>query len=385
MPRLSRFLLGVAAMAVLGVNAAVHAGATFQINILDGPGEGFNDAGAPDFASTAGGNAGDSLGAQRRFAFAYAADIWADQLNSDVPILVGVAFDPLPCGPTEANLGAAGTNTVHRDFIGAAIVSTWYPAALANAQAGADLAPDIDDINARFNSAIDDTNCAFPRKWYYGIDGNPPAGTIDFVSIVLHELAHGLGFQTFMNTATGAKLSGLDDAFLLWLEDHSADELLAAMAADTDRAAASVNTGNLHWVGPDVIAAGGALVAGRHPSGHVEMYAPNPLEPGSSVSHFSTALDPDELMEPSFTGANHDVGLALELLRDIGWSTAVPSGASAGGSSSDGGGGGCFIDTITGPLEAPPLMPSSSPLAVAANLATDRKIDYPEIHPVIKP
>jgi hypothetical protein len=39
----------------------------------------------------------------------------------------------------------------------------------------------------------------------------------------------------------------------------------------------------------------------------------------SSVSHFSTSLSPNELMEPSYTVPLHDVGLAKELLADIGW------------------------------------------------------------------
>ncbi|MEM0963827.1 MAG: T9SS type A sorting domain-containing protein, partial [Bacteroidota bacterium] len=30
--------------------------------------------------------------------------------------------------------------------------------------------------------------------FYFGLDGNPPAGQFDFVTIALHELAHGLGF-----------------------------------------------------------------------------------------------------------------------------------------------------------------------------------------------
>ena len=86
-----------------------------------------------------------------------------------------------------------------------------------------------------------------------------------------------------MNTATGEKYMDLDDAFLLWLEDHSTGELLSDMALNADRAAANINTGNLHWVGPDVIAAGAGLTSGRDPSGHVQMYAPNPLPAYSEV------------------------------------------------------------------------------------------------------
>ena len=37
------------------------------------------------------------------------------------------------------------------------------------------------------------------------------------------------------------------------------------------------------------------------------------------MSHFSTALSPDELMEPFHTGPNHNLELTLELLTDIGW------------------------------------------------------------------
>jgi hypothetical protein len=88
---------------------------------------------------------------------------------------------------------------------------------------------------------------------------------------------------------------------------------------DAERVAASTDTGDLHWIGPNVVAAGAVLSSGRHPSGHVEMYAPGSQQPGSSVSHFSTSLFPNQLMEPSYTGPTYDVGLAGPLMEDIGW------------------------------------------------------------------
>ena len=70
--------------------------------------------------------------------------------------------------------------------------------------------------------------------------------------------------------------------------------------SNAERVAASTATGNLHWVGPNVVAVSRQrLTAGVNPNGHVEMFAPNPRQPGSSVSHFSTSLSPNELMEPS--------------------------------------------------------------------------------------
>ncbi len=64
--------------------------------------------------------------------------------------------------------------------------------------------------------------------------------------------------------------------------------------------------------------------AGAEPRGRALMYTPNPVQTGSSVSHFDVSASPNLLMEPSITStlrsnvrAPND--LTLELLRDIGW------------------------------------------------------------------
>jgi hypothetical protein len=241
---------------------------------------------------------------------------------SAVAIHIGAKFDPLDCDASSAVLGQAGPTTVFRDFGGALVAGTWYPQALANALAGVNLNPGTRDIGATFNSAIG-TTCPFPSVWYYGLDANPPGSQIDFVSVVLHEIGHGLGFLTLVDDITGAKLMGFNDTYMLNLENHSTGLLYPAMS-NGQRVGASTNDPNLHWVGANVRAASGVLTAGRT-GDHVEMYAPNPQEPGSSVSHFSTSLTPDQLMEPFYTGPNHDVGLALPLMRDIGWALSGPN------------------------------------------------------------
>ncbi|MGD8774061.1 MAG: hypothetical protein PVF44_02005 [Syntrophobacterales bacterium] len=322
--RLLTHLLIAAFLAIAsGIPDLTHAQATITVINLDDPvkEEGFYDPNPPDLASAVGGNGGATLGEQRLIAFQYAADIWGSLLDSSVEIRVGANFDPLSCDATSAVLGSAGPITAHGNFTGAPVPDTWYPAALANSLAGTDLDPSKDDIGATFNSAIG-TTCPFPKVWYYGLDGNPPANTIDFVSIVLHELGHGLGFLTYVELGTGKKLLGYDDIFMLNLEDHTTGVLYPDMT-DQERLLASTRTDNLHWVGPNVIAESGGLTAGRHPSGHVEMYAPDPQEPGSSVSHFNITLSPNELMEPFFTGTNQDVGLAEALMQDIGWFTIL--------------------------------------------------------------
>jgi hypothetical protein len=84
------------------------------------------------------------------------------------------------------------------------------------------------------------------------------------------------------------------------------------------RITASKATGALHWIGPYVRAGSSVLTDGRV-GDHVRMYAPNPQQAGSSVSHFDTALAPNQLMEPFYTVPIHTPVLEIRLFRDIGW------------------------------------------------------------------
>ncbi len=60
--------------------------------------------------------------------------------------------------------------------------------------------------------------------------------------------------------------------------------------------------------------------AGEGWGGRLKLYAPNPDEPGSSISHWDTSAFPNLLMEPNLTGSlPHTVDLTLPLLYDIGW------------------------------------------------------------------
>ncbi len=290
------------------------------ISNLDGPGEGFND---PAPVQPVGLNPGTTLGEQRLFVFQHAAKIWASIINSNVDIVVEAKFDPLTCSATSAVLGSAGATTIVRDFPNSPVASTWYSVAEGNALAGSDLVTSAADITATFNGDIDNNNnCLNGYNWYYGLDGVRPANTFELLSVVLHELGHGLGFQTYVNLSTGAKALGLNDAYMLNLEDHTPSQKTWGSNGMTDaqRLASSTDTGDLHWVGPNVTALVGNYSAGVN-SGHIRMYAPNPAEGGSSVSHFSNTLAPNELMEPFDTGPKSGPGLALQLFQDISWNT----------------------------------------------------------------
>lgn len=135
--------------------------------------------------------------------------------------------------------------------------------------------------------------------------------------MVLHEIGHGLGFTTFVDRSTGAKLRGFDDSYMLNLEDHSLAMDWPAMT-DQQGLDSMTDTGDLHWIGPSASSNSGTLFNGVVNTNHIRMYAPDPFEPGSSVVHWDALLAPNELMEP-FATEDVDDRVTNDLLRDIGW------------------------------------------------------------------
>ena len=297
----------------------------FAANIViinnDGPGEGFRDL--TPWTPT-GGNPATTLGDARLNAFQYAADRWGELLVSNVTILVRANMDDQDCTPFAGILGSAGAVSFHSDFDGAELSGTWYPQALANAQHGSDLIPAHPDIAATFNSRLDgDLDCLLGAAWYLGFDRNPPAGDIDFVTVLMHEFAHGLGFLTVTNMITGEKFEGKNDSYMRHLEQAGVNPGLYANMTNSQRRDANTSDPDLRWRGENV----GYVVANSPPfgglsEGHARMYAPSQLQLGSSVSHWSTSLAPSEMMEPSYTSPDHTPGLATFLMADIGWELA---------------------------------------------------------------
>ena len=298
--------------------AGTTVAATITVVNADGAGEGFND---PTPFAPVGGNPALTLGAARLNAFQYAANLWGACLESNVTILVSAQMNSLTCTPTSAILGSAGATTVFRDFAGAPVAATWYCQALANSLFGADLDGTTPDISAQFNSNLNGAaGCLGGIGWYYGFDASPPGSDIDFVTVVVHEIGHGLGFQTFVNLSTGAKLATFNDTYMLNLDRLGAVPSSYPAMSNAQRVAANISDPNLRWTGADVTAFHPTIPLGMGLSGiYARVHAPNPLVSGSSVSHFSSALFPNEVMEPAYISPNHNIDLTLQLMSDIGW------------------------------------------------------------------
>lgn len=305
-------LLIAAAFAIV---APVSHAATLVIQNNDSAGEGFND---PTPVSPLPGNSATTLGQQRLNAFTFAANIWGQYLDSNVNIIVRAQMDILFCDASSAVLGQAGTTTIHNNFVNAPFPNTWYSQALANSIAGTDLDPTNPDINATFNSELNgQAGCLGGIGWYLGTDQNP-GSDIDFITVVTHEMGHGLGFQTFQSSG-GAWFSGLVDAYgrkMVFVGNSPEDYPSMLQSA---RAAGNIGDPNLVWNGTQVTGSIPVLVTAGTTDGRVRLHGPNPFQSGSSLSHWSTAVTPNDIMEPFYTGANHDVTMSAILFKDIGW------------------------------------------------------------------
>ena len=249
---LRHLLVAGAAVATLAVASQAQAAVTIIINNLNGPGVGFND---PTPALPVGGNTGTTLGQQRLIAFAYAANIWGATLTSATPVLVNAQFSALTCTATGAVLGSAGATRVYRDWGGVPKTATWYSYALANKLFGSEIdsAPGA-QINSNFNVNLGTPGCLPGSPWYFGLDSNEPAGQIDFVAVLLHEMGHGLGFQTFTSGSTGNFFVGFPSIWDHYLLD-SVNNVLWKDATVAQRQASAIGVDKLVWSGASVTAA----------------------------------------------------------------------------------------------------------------------------------
>jgi len=231
-------------LTALLLSSPLWAAATITIVNGDDDGVGFND---PSPVAPVGGNAGRTLGAQRLNAFQAAASIWGAMLNSTVPIRVLSSWEALACTDTAAVLGSAGALEAFADFPGAPQGHAWYGKAEASKLMGFDADPDTPDLRARFNLNLGQPGCLTGSGFYLGLDGNH-GSNIDLVTVLLHEFAHGFGFQTYTDEVSGAELAGVPSIWDYFLLDSATGKVWKDMS-NAERAASALKSGKLVWNG----------------------------------------------------------------------------------------------------------------------------------------
>jgi hypothetical protein len=199
-------LLSVICGAAIGLASASSPAATFVIINQDDPGVGLNDPSMPPAA--AGCEAGETLGACRLRAMSIAAAKWGAVLSSAVPIEVGAKMSSETCAGEIAYLGRAISVYWVSDFAEVPRLSTYYPAALANALTGTDLDPAKLDILLFANRDLDTPECLTGNAgWWYGTGTDVPADRLPFITTVFGHFAEALGFSP-MYTDQGEHILG---------------------------------------------------------------------------------------------------------------------------------------------------------------------------------
>lgn len=244
-------------------------------------------------------------------AFQTAVDIWSTLLTSSQTIHVKAVWTPLEKGV----LGSAIYGATYANFPGAQTINTYYPVALAEKMAGMDLnSPTDPDIYATFSSVM---------TWDYGLTGNPANDKYDLVTVVLHELGHGLGFVDSYSVENSNGEVGVQDSVIpiiydLALENNSGTNLYHDVASPSAALKTQLTGNAIYYNSPQVLA--------NNSGTRAKIYAPSSFSDGSSISHLDEAMYPagniNSLMSPQIGSAEsiHDPGPIVKgLFSDIGW------------------------------------------------------------------
>ncbi len=261
--------------------------------------------------------------AEAQAAFEYAVSIFENQFVSSVPMTIYAAWD------NTLGYSTLGQNS-HYIVAGYSglMTGTWYAKTLAGTLHGSQILPGTDDMDIRINSNKS-------TSFYYGIDGVPTTGKYDLVTIVLHEIAHGLGYSGSMTVDGSGRgswgfwpESGMSpwypDIYDRFTENGSGTDLISYVNGSTELAA-QLQGGSLYWNGANGMSANG----GQRP----QLYAPASWSSGSSYSHLDEAVylsgNVHSLMTPQLGMSEviHDLGaISRGMFKDEGWTISTSCG-----------------------------------------------------------
>jgi hypothetical protein len=257
--------------------------------------------------------------AEAKAAFEYAIGIWETHIHSSVPIRIEANWVAL----SEFTLGSAGPTQLIQAVSGEP--RTLYPIALASAIDGVDYVAQSQGTSQEVNYDITVNMNSNWASWYFGTDAQTPEGLIDFVTVVLHELGHGLGFTGSVGVPEGQGSAQfyysnpmIYDRFVI---DGKGSNLLNKNIYKSPSTklynAVTGKQGGIYFSGLESISA--------NKGDRVKLYSPSSWESGSSYSHVDQATftnTVNALMRPQVDRAYamHEMGPVLcGVFNDSGW------------------------------------------------------------------
>lgn len=178
-----------------------------------------------------------------------------------------------------------------------------YPVALANVLLGKDLNGSDPEIDVTLNGDLYSNG-----SWFYGTTGSPAPGQLDLMSVVAHEVGHGLGFLGSAVKQSSGQITLWDPTFAYDAQARyngkplaNASSLTAALTSNNVKAKSSATR-------------------------TVELYTPSSWQPGSSFGHLrATAEQSGSFMTPSLmagTTKRTVDSMVLGVLQQMGWPTS---------------------------------------------------------------
>ncbi|MEI8224945.1 MAG: hypothetical protein WCG82_03370, partial [Bacteroidota bacterium] len=244
-------------------------------------------------------------------AMEYAASILKTILPADTKLTILASWEKI------STAGVLGQSTI-TGYVGgwgidALNPNAIYPVTLAEKIAGESLNDSLQgDLELTINNSI---------NWYLGIDGNTPIQKYDLVTVVLHEICHGLGFFDSMDTDGTLGWYGFDsipmiyDSFIETVEGNRLTDSLKFHNNSTNLRSQLIG-GQLYFDGP---------LLNKFTSGsRAKLWVPSTWDAGSSISHLDedATLQANSLMTPFIDKgeAIHNPGkYTFSILGDLGW------------------------------------------------------------------
>jgi hypothetical protein len=240
---------------------------------------------------------------KQRLATEYALELWGEQLAGAVPVAIEVDFFPMGPGV----LGRSFFPTCFND----GVTNVWYPSALWDQIVGYDYDPGENDNTIWMNSDY---------KFYLGLDGL--GSGMDFVTIALHEVTHGLGFGCYCSRDDGEFFwggpgiydcqlyKGLDGPCFIDLPNYERTALMVS--------------NNMYAGGP------GSNLLAANGGERVKIYAPTSYSSGSSAHHWDSSVGFPTFMKYAYDYPLHTFNnRKLGILTDMGWELPIVDTANA--------------------------------------------------------
>jgi hypothetical protein len=255
---------------------------------------------------------------QAKVAVDYAVSIWKSMLPADTKFTINASWVKISTSGVLAQSSITGY--VSGAGIDALNPLVFYPVSLAEKIAGKNLSSDsTGEVMLQVNSAI---------NWYLGTDGQVPSQKYDLVTVVLHEICHGLGFYDSFSSDGTLGSYGFNSEPLIYdtfVENFDGSRLTDTLKFSNNSSALNSQLiGNqLYYDGP-LIKKYTSSNPGNYTIFRAKLYAPATWDPGSSISHLdeSSTRAADGLMTPfiNLQEAIHDPGkFTFSILGDMGW------------------------------------------------------------------